>query len=67
MQEENRGEADAVLQSQKAKQKSNLFFEDIVFLSNDEEALLMARSRSLSTLTYSDFKLSLREAGIALP
>ena len=62
--DDNRGEADAILQSIKAKTKDNLFFEDIVFLSNDRNALLLARRNSVATLPYGTLRVNLREVGI---
>jgi hypothetical protein len=67
MKDENLGEADAVLQSQKAKAMEKLFFEDIVFLSNDGGALKLARKRLITTLAYANLKSRIQETGISLP
>lgn len=67
MKDENRGEADALLQGQKAKSQNTQNFEDIVFLSNDEKALNSARKRSITTLPYRYLRAQLRETGLSIP
>lgn len=65
--EENAGEADAILQAQKAKTFQNLFFNDIVFLSNDKGGQRLAKDFDISVLKYKDLKIQLNEAGIIIP
>ncbi len=67
MKEENRGEADSILQIQKAKSATSFFFEDITFLSNDQGALTLAKSLFITTWSYSDLKSTVQEVGIVLP
>lgn len=65
--EENNGEADAILQSMKAKSSSDYKFKDIYFLSNDKAAIQNAKNNNLSTIWYKDFKLQIREIGVIIP
>lgn len=67
MKDEDKGEADSLIQIQKAKSTTTHFFEDIVFLSNDHAALNRANKLFITTLSYSDLKSSIQETGIALP
>jgi hypothetical protein len=67
MKEEDNGEADAIIQIQKAKSTTSYFFEDIVFLSNDQGALVLANQLFITTWKYSDLKITIQETGIALP
>ena len=65
--EENAGEADAILQAQKAKTFQHLFFNDIVFLSNDKGGHKLAEDFDVTVLKYQDLKNKLNEAGIIIP
>jgi hypothetical protein len=67
MKDEDKGEADSLIQIQKAKSTTTHFFEDIVFLSNDNGALNRANKLFITTLSYSDLKSSIQETGIVLP
>jgi hypothetical protein len=67
MKDEDKGEADALLQIQKAKLITTYFFEDIVFLSNDNAALNRAKKLFITTLSYTSLKSSVQETGIVLP
>jgi predicted nucleic acid-binding protein len=63
---ENNGEADAILQAQKAKTTQHLFFKDITFLSNDKGAHRLAVQMGVNILKYEDLKTTLREIGVDL-
>jgi hypothetical protein len=67
MKDEDMGEADSLVQIQKAKSSIYIFFEDIVFLSNDRRALNRANKLLINTLSYSDLKSRIQETGIVLP
>ncbi|MBX2957226.1 MAG: hypothetical protein KF846_13770 [Cyclobacteriaceae bacterium] len=67
MKDEDKGEADSLIQIQKAKSTTTHFFEDIVFLSNDHGALNRAKKLFITTLSYSALKSSIQETGIVLP
>lgn len=67
MKEEDKGEADSIIQIQKAKTASSYFFEDIVFLSNDQGALGLANRLFITTWSYTNLKSKFQETGITLP
>lgn len=67
LKEEDMGEADSILQIQKAKNASSYFFEDIVFLSNDQKALDLASRLFITTWSYDNLKSTFKETGIILP
>jgi hypothetical protein len=65
--DENVGEADAIIQCQKAKSSDSFAFSDIVFFSNDKKALTRAEGFDISLLRYSTFRERMLEAGIEIP
>ena len=67
MKDQDMGEAEAILQMQKAKSLSTCRFNNIVFLSNDQAALALASNWQMSTYNYAELKSTMREAGILLP
>ena len=67
---DNLGEADAILQIQKAK--NNLTqdfytFSDIVFLTSDKAAIRLANNLGIITRNFNEFKKQQREIGISIP
>lgn len=66
LEDENAGEADAILQAQKAKSLQTIFFNDIVLLSNDKGAQQRAKNVGINILKYKDLKAQLAETGITL-
>ncbi|MEL6134566.1 MAG: hypothetical protein AAFR59_14495 [Bacteroidota bacterium] len=65
--EENRGEADALIQIQKAQAYSNFHFRSIQFLTNDRGAMNMARNLNIEIYPYRELRNTMREIGITLP
>ncbi len=63
---EDAGEADAIIQAQKAKSTQHHFFKDIVFLTNDKGAQRLAKQLSVSVLRYQELVMRMREVGVLL-
>jgi hypothetical protein len=66
-QEENAGEADAILQGCKAKSHDQQFFKEIHFLTNDKGAMKLAQQMNIQFIDYQHIKSQLKEVGIIIP
>ncbi|GAB4340878.1 MAG: hypothetical protein OHK0038_20420 [Flammeovirgaceae bacterium] len=66
-QQENKGEADAILQARKAQNNIDLFFQEIYFLTNDKGAIRLANQMGVEYIDYEDFRNKLKEIGIIIP
>ncbi len=64
--EENSGEADAILQIQKASSCIDISFEKIVFLTNDKGAMNLAELMNIEIWKYEDLKNIFKEIGISI-
>ena len=67
--DEDRGETDAILQSQKATAipDNRLRFSEIHLFFRDKGAIKRASEKNLSILQYKTFAIQLREIGVILP
>jgi rRNA-processing protein FCF1 len=65
--EKDAGEADAILQAAKAKTTQKIFFEDIVFFTNDNGGQKRAKEMGIKVLKYKEFRSNLLETGIVIP
>ena len=65
--DENAGEADAILQSQKATFHDDYGRNNYQFLTNDKGAIRLAKTKDVEVLSYKSLKDTFREIGIVLP
>ena len=65
--EENNGEADAIMQCNKAKSQANMAFREISFLTNDNGAANRAEDFHIEVLRYQNLRNTFLETGIVLP
>lgn len=67
IEEDNAGEAEAILQGTKAKTRDDIAFSNILLMTNDKGAIKRAENMSLSTVKYNSIKETLLEVGIIMP